>query len=259
MVVKSTIKIYGLGWVGKAMQSLFPHAVVHDPEQGFMNKAKCDVAFVCVPTPNKQDGSLDTSILEGVVKEAKEDLIIIRSTIMPGTCDHLEDKYEKHIVFQPEYLGETTAHPLSDQGARPFMIIGGEAENRRKAIEVYQQVYNANVNIRQLTNLEAEVVKLTENRAIMFKVAQCQELYDACEAGGVDYYNVRQAVYGDDPRFDLWFSFVYPNDRGANSKCIPKDVFGWASWAESCGFDPILTNSMLNYNTRLIHDGKYSN
>jgi len=248
------IKIYGYGWVGKAMETLFPDAHIHDPAQKLFYEEKCDVAFVCVPTPNKEDGSLDTSIVEDVVRKCEEDLIIIRSTVMPGTCDHLENIYGKDIVFQPEYLGETTNHPMTDQHNRPFIIIGGQPSNRKKVIELYQNVYNANVRIRQMSMFEAEVVKLTENRAIAFKVAQCQELYDVCQKAGIDYNNIREAVYGDDPRFNLWWTFVFPENRGFNSKCIPKDVYGWSAWAESMGYNPELTKKLLEVNNKYIHE-----
>lgn len=243
----SSVKIYGYGWVGKAMTSLFPEALVHDPAQYLIATEKADVAFVCVPTPLGSKNKLDTSIVEKVVKNSKEDLIIIRSTVNPGTCDKLE-KLGKNICFMPEYLGETTNHPLLDGSARQFLIIGGRPKNRRKAIELFQTVYNANISIRQTSLLEAEVIKLSENRAIAFKVTQCQELYDACKAAGVDYYTIRDAVYGDDPRFNLWFTFVYPDKRGLNSKCIPKDVFAWSAWAD----DSELTDALLQYNQKLL-------
>lgn len=248
-----TVKIYGNGWVGKAMKTLFPDALVHDPAQGLVSEEQVDVAFICVPTPLK-DKKLDCTIVEDVVRDCTAPLIIIRSTVMPGVCDFLEKVYDKNIVFQPEYLGETVQHPLFDQKSRPFLILGGRPENRRKAIECYQQVFNANITIRQVTNYEAEVIKLSENRAIMFKVLQCQELFDACEAAGIDYYTIRDAVYSDDPRFNLWHSFVYPEKRGADSKCIPKDVYGWASWAESVGYEPELTNGLLEVNDGLINN-----
>lgn len=247
-MAKMGVKIYGLGWVGRAMKSVFPDAIVHDPDLGYESKETADVAFIAVPTPNAEDGSLDTSIVEMVVESAQEDLIVVRSTVNPGDCDRWEKKYGKNIVFQPEYLGETMAHPLFNEGDRPFLIIGGRPENRRKLIELYWSIYNANINIRQTTLLEAEVIKLSENRAIMFKVMQCQELYDACERKGVDYYTVRDAVYGDDPRFNLWFTAIYPEARGANSKCIPKDIYAWAKWAGV----PALTGELLNYNERLL-------
>ena len=164
----------------------------------------------------------------------------------------MAEKYEKKIIVQPEYLGETPNHPFLQMDSRQFMIIGGDPEDRRKVIECYQQAYNANITIRQVTRYEAEIIKFTENRAIFYKVMQCQELYDACEAAGVDYYTIRDAVYGDDPRQNLWFSFVFPKNRGANSKCIPKDIYGWCAWAESVGIDPKATKSLLEYNQFLI-------
>ena len=253
-----TVKIYGLGWVGRSVRKLFPEAAVYDPKLGFHQNWPCDVAFVCVPTPWK-DGQLDCSIVEEVVKNAKEPLIIIRSTVRPKTCDKLTaEAYRSNrdvgIVYQPEYLGETVNHPLFDEKSIPFVIIGGFPEHRRKVIELYQTVYNANIHIRQVTNYEAEVIKLTENRAIAFKVAQCQELYDACQLAGVDYNTIREAVYGDDPRFNLFWTFVYADKRGFNSKCIPKDVYGWAAWAESLGYHPALTKNMLAVNELYIQD-----
>jgi UDP-glucose 6-dehydrogenase len=238
------VKIIGHGWVGKAMESLFPDAII----EVHTKKPKADVAFICVPTPLK-NGKLDTSIVEEVIKNCEEDLIVVRSTVMPGTCD----KLGKNICFMPEYLGETVAHPLLDETQRRFLIIGGTPENRRKVIELMQTVYNANITIRQVSNYEAEVIKLSENRAIAFKVAQCQELYDVCEKANIDYYTIRDAVYGDDPRFNLWWTFIYPDKRGFNSKCIPKDVYGWAAWAESLGYTPDITKSILERNEKWIY------
>jgi UDPglucose 6-dehydrogenase len=246
------VKIYGYGWVGKAMKTLFPEALVWDPLLGFKDREIADVAFVCVPTPVMGESRLDTSIVEEVVAKAKEKLIVIRSTVNPGTCDYLYGKYNKRIVMQPEYLGETPNHPMTDQKARPFLILGGDKEDVQELIELYQSIYNANISIRQVTRNEAEIIKLTENRAIAFKVAQCQELYDACQKAGVNYYTIRDAVYGDDPRFNLWWTFVFPEKRGFNSKCIPKDVYAWCEWAEYFGYNPKITRGILDKNKEWI-------
>lgn len=255
------IAIIGLGWVGKAMQKLFPDAYVYDPYTvgGKKNEVnKCEIAFICVPTPNNKKNKLDTSIVEECVSWCKCPLLVIRSTVNPGTTDRLVKKYKKRIVMQPEYLGETPNHPMFDLKIRQFIIIGGIPKDRRKIINLYTTVYNANVNIRQVSAYEAEVIKLTENRAIAFKVAQCQELYDVCENTGIDYYTIRDAVYGDDPRFNLWWTFVFPEKRGFNSKCIPKDVYAWCAWAESCGYSPELTKALLKVNEKYIR-GKLKN
>jgi UDPglucose 6-dehydrogenase len=258
-MANKSVAVIGEGWVGKAMLHLFPGSVVYDEPLSKGTRAEvnnCDIAFVCVPSPNVGKGKLDTSIVEEVVRWCESPLIVIRSTLNPGTVDRLKELTGKHIVMQPEYLGETPNHPMLDMSTRQFMVIGGEPEDRRLLIDLYTTVYNANTNIRQVTALEAEVIKLSENRAIAFKVAQCQELYDACQARGVDYYTVRDAVYGDDPRMNLWWTFIYPDKRGFSSKCIPKDVYAWRAWAINDGIDlecGELTGDLLHYNDRLLN------
>jgi len=251
----SKVGIIGYGWVGKSMKQLFPDAIVYDTNKDICSakdmtvlNAECEITFICVPTPCPDESALDMSIVEESVRLCKSPLIVMRSTVNPGTCDYLSEKYGKNIVMQPEYLGETPNHPMLDPKTRQFLILGGKPEDVRKLIDLYATVYNANTNIRQVTAYEAEVIKLTENRAISFKVAQCQELYDVCKAAGVNYYTIRDAVYGDDPRFNLWWTFIYPEKRGFNSKCIPKDVYAWCAWAESYGYTPKITNAILKKN-----------
>ncbi len=250
------IKIYGHGWVGKAMTRLFPGSIVVDPKYTHYESSRdkeADVAFICVPTPlHPSKQFLDCSEVGDVVRSAPEELIVIRSTVQPMVCQRLAMEAKKRIVYQPEYLGETTDHPLADMAGRGFMVLGGEPEDRRKVIELYQQVYNANIKIRQMSLLEAEIVKLSENRAILWKLMQCSELYDLCEKAGVDYYSIRDAVYSDDPRFNLWWTFIYPDKRGAQSKCIPKDVIAWCAYAESIGIKVPATRMLLDYNASLV-------
>lgn len=252
------VSIIGYGWVGKSIHKLFPDAYVYDIPKGDKKRANLGkVAFICVPTPSIGEGELDISIVEECVAWCESPLIVIRSTLNPGTCDYLSQKYNKRIVMQPEYLGETAQHPLFDEKNIPFLILGGEAEDRRTLINLYTKVYNANIKIRQVTNYEAEIIKLTENRAIAFKVAQCQELYDVCEQAGIDYYTIRDAVYGDDPRFNLWWTFIFPEKRGFNSKCIPKDIYAWCAWAESLGYSPELTRNLLERNKKWIESNRH--
>lgn len=279
------VGIVGYGWVGKAMHELFPDALVFSPgchlngqelypgdheksvkeweekykaDFQFEINSKAGIVFIAVPSPCPAKGKLDVSAVEESLRwlDPKSiDLVVIRSTVNPGDCDRWSMMSQHHICMQPEYLGETPQHPLIDTLKTPFLIIGGNSkDDRKKLIDLYTTVYNANVSIRQLTNYGAEIVKLSENRAIAFKVAQIQELYDVCQAAGVDYYTVRDAVYGDDPRFNLWWTFVYPEKRGFKSKCIPKDVYAWCAWAESCNYDPEVTKAILKRNEKWIEN-----
>jgi len=267
------VGIIGYGWVGKAMKVLFPNALVYvrDVDKYLKEELKkeemaipftddkvlvsgMDVTFICVPSPSINEGKLDTSIVEECIAWCESPLIVVRSTVNPGDCNNWAIKYQKRIVHQPEYLGETPNHPLLDSVNVPFIILGGYKKDTRQVIDLYATVYNANTKIRQVSHTESEIIKLSENRAIIFKVAQCQELYDVCTKAGVDYYTIRDAVYGDDPRFNLWFTFVYPYKRGFNSKCVPKDIYAWCAFAESLGYNPEITRAILEKNKEWIND-----
>jgi len=260
------IGIVGLGVVGSYISRLFNKKVnvnckvncydtiisPYNTEDAKKAVDNSDIIFVCVPTPHRKGSGLNTTIVESVIRDYNPDLFIICSTLQPGTADRLMRCYGKKIVVQPEYLGETTNHPLSNIEQQKFLILGGNSEDVNKVISLYQEIYNANIRIRKVTALEAEIIKLSENRAIAYKVAQCQELYDVCKKAKIDYNLIREAVYGDDPRFNLWWTFVYEDKRGCNSPCIPKDVYGWETWAKEVGIDPELTSALLKYNDKLI-------
>lgn len=246
-----TVGIIGCGSLGWAVHKLFPAASLHDPPLNYKDSAafEADFNFICVPTPLEED-LLDMGIVDKVVGQC-QGIVIICSTLIPGTGDLLAKIYHKGIVVQPHYFGESIGHPLKDLSKQPFLILGGDSDDIDKVIDLYKTVYNANIRIRKVSRLEAEVIKLSENRAIAFKIAQCQELYDACIAAGVDYNTIREAVYGDDPRFTLWWTFVY-DSRGFNSKCIPKDVYAWKAWCREKGVDSSVTSAILARNEELI-------
>ncbi len=153
MKKNTSVAIIGYGVVGKAMHELFPNALIYNGEKNpvkvLMNGRKkaltykdinrADVSFVCVPTPTKENGHCDTSIVEDVVSKLRTRLIILRSTVEPGTTDTLKKRYSKHIVFCPEYVGETVDHPLRDEQIRSFLILGGDREDTNDSISVFQE------------------------------------------------------------------------------------------------------------------------
>ena len=265
--MRNKVACCGAGWVGSATYKMLdgnvtmydPFVKLDNPLREFcLHTTKEDVnaAELCiigVPTPLLPDNTLDTSIVEEIVSWCECPMILIRSTINPGTVDYLKAKYKKRLVFQAEFLGETPNHNFIDMKTRPFIILGGDDKDTQEIVKFYTTIYNANVNIRQLTAREAEIAKLTENRAIGFKVMQCHELYLACKADGTNYYKIRDAVFGDDPRFDLWFSFIYfePTDTSRevlgfdSSKCLKKDIPAWCAWAESVRVDPSITRKLV--------------
>lgn len=249
--MEKKIGIIGGGFVGKAMKKLFPNAQVFGRDADQAEIDSCYAVFVCVPTNLQKpddDGLelLDMSVVEDVVSKCGAPLIIIRSTLQPGFSQYLEQRYQKFISVVPEYVGETPAHPHLDESKRPFLVIGGEKRVREQVIALFQTVYNSNVSIRQVTNYAAEIIKLSENRAIAHKVMEIHELYETCRAAGVDFYTVRDAVYGDDPRFNMWFTWADPENLGfQSSKCLRKDIPAFISWAKIKGYDPEITKLLL--------------
>jgi UDPglucose 6-dehydrogenase len=257
------IGIIGYGVVGQAINNLFQGIV----DVGVYDKHKtltfnetledAEVVFICVPTNicdslNPDGGLFMGNVYEAVSNIQTSSIIVICSTMNVGTADILAKKFKCRIVVQPEYLGESPGHPFKDLHDASFIILGGDKEDVDIVRELYQKIYNATIKIRHVTRKEAEIIKLSENRAIAFKIAQCQELYDVCKKAGVDYYTIREAVYGDDLRFNLWFTNVYEKQRGFLSKCLPKDVYSWKHWSLQNNYFPRLTESVLTYNESLL-------
>jgi UDPglucose 6-dehydrogenase len=252
-VSKPKVGVVGGGVVGNAMRELCgPETVVYDPyvPEFADNKDainKCDVTFVCVPTPMDDDRSCNTGIVEEAVAWIEAPLIIIRSTVAPGTTDRLCQKYNKHVVFQPEYLGETTAHVFGSMAEREFAVLGGTPEDTAAAAEFYQHYYNSIVRFYFCDAITAEVCKYMENAFYAVKVTFVNEFFDIAKAHGVDFNRLRE-VWLADTRISRDHTFVYPDNRGFSGKCLPKDCNAIVKSCEERGYDPKFMKACLARN-----------
>lgn len=252
---KPKVGCVGGGVVGSAMQKLCgPETVVYDPYVTKYAATKddinsCDVCFINVPTNMQDDGSCDTSIVEEVVDWIGSGLIIIRSTVAPGTTDRLIEKTGKRIVFQPEYLGETPAHIFVDMGTRPFAVLGGKPEDTSAAADFYKHYYNAYMQYYFCDAITAEVCKYMENAFYAVKVTFVNEFYDIAKAHGIDF-NVLREMWLADTRISRDHTFVYPNARGFSGKCLPKDCNAIVFSSRERGYEPELMANMLKVNDK---------
>ena len=246
------IGIVGYGHVGKAMKELFVNAVVYDCKLNIGNKKEintCNTAFVCVPTPSLPDGSCDTSIVEEVLEWITCELIIIRSTVKVGFTDAMMERYQKEIVFQPEYYGETTAHPFKNLNDRQWLAFGGTKCGINMAIKTYQTVCNSTVQIYQSDAKTVEMAKYMENAFLATKVTFCNEMYDIAEGLGVNY-NVAREIWLADPRIGASHTFVYDDNRGFGGSCLPKDLSSLISQAKETKVDVTLLNGVAEKNKK---------
>ena len=238
--------------VGKAMHKQFVTAVIYDKPKkiGSLQEINtCHTVFVCVPTPSFPDGSCDTTIVEEIISQLTVCVIILRSTVKIGFTDEMMKKYSKEIVFQPEYYGETVAHPMADLDDRSWLSFGGSPRGIDLAIKTYQTVVNSNTKIFQADAKTVEMAKYMENAYLATKVIFCNEMHDIAKALGVNYNTVRE-IWLADPRIGSSHTFVYEEAKGYGGKCLPKDVDSLISQAKEHNVDTTFIESIVKKNKK---------
>lgn len=251
--------IVGYGHVGKAMHAMFKDAIIYDKFANLGTREEinsCDAVFVCVPTPQMQDGHCDTSAVEDVIQWVESKIIILRSTVYVGFTDEMCKKYNKEIVFQPEYYGETVAHPFANLNERKWLAFGGTKRGIDLAIKVYQEVINSNVRIFQSDAKDVEMAKYMENAFLAMKVTFCNEMYDIAKSLGADYNRARE-IWTADPRIGTSHTFVYVDKRGYGGSCLPKDIASIVAQAKDKKIDCTLLESVIRKN--FLYQKNYDN
>lgn len=246
------VLIAGKGWVGKEVAKYFPKATQideHNSAKDFQGQT-FDYCFICVPTPPNEDGSCDVSIIESVFKEYGEivNIFIIRSTVNLGFTEYMATKGYK-VVFQPEYIGETIAHPYLNHGT-DFIILGGEKGVVDDVGHLWAQVCSPTIRIQIVDSRTAELAKLMENSFLACRVTFFNQFFDLAEVLDVNYHQLRETFLLDE-RMGRSHTQVYPNNRGYAGKCLPKDVSNAIFSGKKLGVDMSFLEAMHEYNTRL--------
>jgi len=252
---KFKIGIVGYGVVGKAIADYFKEFAeifIFDPQYKKTSKKdidNCDLAFICVPTARKKDDSCDISLVEENISWIKTPLIIIKSTIEPGTTDRLIEKYKKRIVFSPEYTSESKYfNPLMRSIAdHPFIILGGAEKDCLEIQEVLSEISGPLVTIFTCKTKEAELIKYFENTFFAMKVGFSNEMREICEKTKVNYHKVRNGWLLD-PRINRMHTLSFRDSRGYSGKCFPKDIAALNKWCEKeLGYIPPIINSIKKW------------
>jgi hypothetical protein len=84
----------------------------------------------------------------------------------------------KRIIFQPECIGETPAHPRLDHQAQGFSVLGGPMEDASPLADLYKRLYHAAHRFHFCPALVAELAKYMENAFYAVKVTFCSEWYE---------------------------------------------------------------------------------
>jgi|TARA_B100001094_G_scaffold291289_1_gene309606 UDPglucose 6-dehydrogenase len=185
------------------------------------------VLFVCVPTPMRKDGTCYTGIVEEVIREinetADDHIIVIKSTIPPGTTDRINEEYtHSTVIFNPEFLTEENF--LEDFKNQKRIILGGDRKGTNKLRQIYSKVF-PNATIVKTGSNTAEMVKYFTNCFLATKVSFANEMHSVCEQIGIDYDKVVEyATYDERLGKSHWAVPGPDGDFGFGGHCLPKDL-----------------------------------
>jgi len=245
------IGIIGNGFVGNSVAFGFSptHEVkIHDKDpKKNLNTLKevleCDYVFVCVPTPMNPDGSINLDIvhkalqeIEFYIKWNKDNILILKSTMIPGTVEALQHKYPSlNIVFNPEFLTERTAK--LDFLTQARIILGGDKRHTTKVKQLFEERFMHSYVIETDTTT-AEMVKYMNNVFFASKVSIMNEFKQVCDSVGADWGVALKGFTADGRIGDSHLNVPGPDGKmGFGGSCFPKDINAFISLAESYDVD----------------------
>lgn len=258
-----TVAIVGYGYVGKAMYEFFSQkhrTIYYDPyvdgscTQDEVNRA--DLAVVCVFTPAGDDGACDVSIVDSVIAWIQSPVILIKSTVAPGTTDAMKKKYGKRIVFSPEYIGEseygTGKHNFNKSALNhSFVTLGGDARDTEHVADLIMPIFGPNKTYMFTDAVTAELAKYMENCFFATKLVFCYEFAQICKAFGANYHAVRECWLLD-PRMESSHSAVFSyNAEPFSGKCLPKDLKAICAASRAAGYEALFLQSVDSNNARI--------
>lgn len=248
----SKIGIAGHGFVGTALNALFTNAVVFDGPKGLGTRESlddCDYVFLCVPTLLDWEARrFDLSAVYDVLDHlGPKPLVIVKSTVVPGTCRALKAKYEREIVYNPEFLRQATA--TEDMLNAPHIVVGAESD------ALCEQIYDLYLATAWMGGMyetdweTAELLKLTKNAYLATKVAFFNMIYAYCETLGVKYDTLK-FILNEDHATANSDIYVSP-ERGFGGACLPKDLNALATAMGDADVDNQVLREVWAYNTRV--------
>lgn len=227
--------------------------------------AAADLSLVCVGTPSRKNGSLETGAVQRVCEEigaaiavkGRPHTVVIRSTILPGTMRGIviptlekavgaRAKDLLRIANNPEFLRESTA--VYDYDNPPKTVVGSEDAGVAQAvIDLYADLPGPKI----ATRLEvAEMVKYADNSWHAVKVAFANEIGNIAKAVGVDSWEVMD-IFCQDTKLNISPYYMKPGFAFGGS-CLPKDVRALTFKGRDLDLDLPLLNSLIPTNVGQI-------
>jgi UDPglucose 6-dehydrogenase len=221
---------------------------------------------VTVGTPQKTNGSINlskikkavTTIGKNLLENEKKPIIIIKSTVVPGTMKKVilpilekesNKKNEKDfgLISNPEFLQESNA--IKDTKFPHIIVLGG---NQTRFMEKTKKLFmklHPNVPIVITNHQTAEMIKYANNSFLATKISFINQLSNICEKiPGANIDDIGKTI-GLDPRIGKLFLNAGP---GYGGSCLPKDMRALINFANVSGINPTLLNAVEEINTKQL-------
>lgn len=218
-----------------------------------------EVIFLCVGTPQSDDGSADLTALWDVVrlhlgayKPNGPKLVVLKSTVPVGTGVKVRKFLKElntgwNVANNPEFLREGTA---VEDFLRPDRVVVGVADSWSESVlrRLYEPVANCGP-LMVMDSSSAELTKYTSNSMLACRISFMNEIARLAEAVGADAEMVRKGV-GADKR--IGSSYLYPGP-GYGGSCFTKDLSALSFTAREHGLDMKLADTTLKVNAEQKH------
>ncbi len=210
--------------------------------------ADCEFHYLCVPTPQAEDGSADLSYLETAAREIAtvvphNSIVVNKSTVPVGSTDlvaRVMGRPDVSVVSNPEFLREGTA---VEDFLKPDRVVIG-SNNQEASIRVASLYAKVPAPIMVTDPVSAETIKYASNAFLASKLSFINAMATLCEAVGADVNDVVLGM-GYDKRIGK--EFLHPGP-GWGGSCFPKDTIALARIAEDAGYDFRFLREVLRVN-----------
>jgi UDPglucose 6-dehydrogenase len=201
-----------------------------------------DAIFICVGTPQAEDGSADLSAVYNVARKIGEGLkrtqqlnkvVVVKSTCPVGTAQAVDSIISSYsggpscVATNPEFLREGTA--IEDFMRPDRVVIGTNCNNARETLLRLYRPVTSITKILVMDPASAELIKYAANAMLATRITFMNELSNLAAVLGADINRVREGVGAD---FRIGPKYLYPGP-GYGGSCLPKDVSALLAMASS--------------------------
>ena len=209
---------------------------------------RSDIVFLCVPTPQDDDGSADLSFIEAASAEIgpvlrKGAIVVNKSTVPVGTTiavDEVIQRSDIAVVSHPEFLREGTA--VNDFLHPDRVVVGADDRSAAEKVAALYESIDTQVIITDAAS--AETIKYAANGFLAMKISFVNAVAAMCEAVGADVVDVVEGI-GSDRRIGR--EFLRPGP-GWGGSCFPKDSHALVHVAASHGYDFSMMRGVIAVN-----------